>query len=65
MPQFTVFSADADAGRVEMFTADTAAEAAAMALAAHPQAQVSAVPAEQLEGCNRTALLWRWLETLD
>lgn len=64
MPSFAVFSADAQAGRVETYEAPTAGEAAAMAIAAHPGAEVSAIPAERLEGCNRTELLMAWMDTL-
>lgn len=64
MPDFAVFSADDEAGRIETITAADAAEAAAKAVADHPGAVTSVVPAEALAGCNRTKLLWNWMSTV-
>lgn len=64
MSDFTVFSLDADAGRVETVTAPDPEAAAALVQAKYPEATTSAIPAEQVEGCNRTKLLWEWMATV-
>ena len=63
MPQFMVFSIDASAGRAETVEAASAEAAEALVLAEHPNARATALPAEALEGCNRTRLLWEWMGT--
>ena len=57
MPDFAVFSLDDDAGRVETVTAPDPQVAAALVQAKYPGATTSAVPVEDLEGCNRPKLL--------
>jgi hypothetical protein len=61
MPDYAVFSLDAEAGRVETVTASNPEAATALVQAKYPDALTSAVPAEQVKGCNRTKLLWEWL----
>ena len=61
VPEFTVFWVDELAGRAETITATSADAAVAQVLAEHPNARATAVPAEALEGCNRTRLLWEWM----
>ena len=61
MPDFGVFVADGKAGMLLDVTAANAQQAAEQVLEEHPGAQVSAIPAEMLKGCNRTLLLWEWL----
>ena len=61
MPDYTVFSLDNDAGRVETVTASNPEAATALVQAKYPGALTSAVPAEQVAGCNRTKLLWEWM----
>ena len=61
MPEFTVFWVDDLAGRAETISAISAAAAVAQVLAEHPSARATAVPAEAVEGCNRTRLLWEWM----
>ncbi len=61
MPEFTVFWVDELAGKAETITATSAHAAVAQVLAEHPSAQATALPAEELEGCNRTQLLWEWI----
>ena len=63
MPEWTVFSVDDGAGRAETVEAASAEAAEAVVQAAHPGAITSAVPAEALEGCNRSRLLWEWMGT--
>ena len=57
MPDFAVFSLHERAGRVETVTAPYPEAAAALVQAKYPGATTSAVPVEDLEGCNRTKLL--------
>ena len=38
--------------------------AEAVVQASHPGAITSAVPAEAMEGCNRSRLLWEWMGTV-
>ena len=64
MPDYTVFSLDNDAGRVETVNTPDAVAAAAQVQAKYPGAATSAIPAEELEGCNRTKLLWEWMSTV-
>ena len=64
MPDFGVFIADDQAGELWTITADSAEDAQAQTLATHPGATVSVVPAEELEGCSRSLLLWEWLGAL-
>ncbi len=64
MPDFAVFSVDDAAGRVETVTAATPEQADAVVKAKYPGAVTSVVPAADLEGCNRTKLLWHWMSTV-
>ena len=64
MPDFAVFSLDDDAGRVETVTAPDPEAAVAQVQAKYPGALTSAVPAEEVDGCNRTKLLWAWMSTV-
>ena len=64
MPDYAVFSLDADAGGVETITASDPEAAAALVQSKYPGATTSAIPAEELEGCNRTKLLWEWMSTV-
>ena len=64
MPQFMVFSLDDGAGRAETVEAASAAAAEAQVQASHPGVITSVVPVEALEGCNRSRLLWEWMETV-
>ncbi len=64
MADFVVFTLTDGAGRAETVQASSADAAEAMVLAAHPDAITTAVPAAAVEGCNRTVLLWRWMETV-
>lgn len=64
MPDFAVFSLDDRAGRVETVTAPDPEAAAAQVLAKYPGATTSAVPVEELEGANRSKLLWEWMSTV-
>ena len=64
MPQWVVFSLSDGAGRAESVEAASAEAAEAVVQAAHPGAITGAVPAEALEGCNRSRLLWEWMETV-
>jgi hypothetical protein len=61
--EFVVFSLTDGAGRAETIQAISADAAEAMVLADHPGAITSAVPASAVADCNRTALLWRWMES--
>ena len=61
MPQFMVFSLDDGAGRAETVEAASAEAAEALVQASHPGAITSVVPAEAMEGCNRSRLLWEWM----
>ena len=61
VPDFVVFSYDGSAGRAEPIAATTPDDAVAQVLTAYPGAITSVVPAEALEGCNRTRLLWEWV----
>ena len=61
MADFVVFAADGQAGRAIPVTADTAEQARAKVLMEYPGAETSVVPAGELEGCNRTMLLWEWM----
>jgi hypothetical protein len=63
MADWIVFSMTDGAGRAETVQASSADEAMAMVLASHPDAITSVVPASAAEGCNRTLLLWRWMES--
>jgi hypothetical protein len=63
MPNWIVFSMTDGAGRAEAVQASSADEAVAMVLAAHPGAITSVVPAAAVDGCNRTLLLWQWMES--
>lgn len=65
MPDFTVFSLDDRAGRVENVTAANESEAVAVVQAKYPGATTSVVPAEEMEGCNRNLLLWEWMGILE
>jgi hypothetical protein len=58
-----VFSLTDGAGRAETVQASSADEAVAAVLASHPDAVTTAVPAAAVEGCNRTVLLWEWMES--
>lgn len=58
VPEFTVFWGDELAGRAETITATSADAVLAQVLAEHPTARAIAVPAEAVDGCNRTRLLW-------
>jgi hypothetical protein len=58
-----VLSLTDGAGRAETVQASSADEAVATVLAVHPDAITSVVPAAAVEGCNRTALLWEWMES--
>jgi hypothetical protein len=62
---FTVFSVDANAGRVENIAAASPEEVSALVQAKYPGAVTSAVPAEATEGCNRQKLLWVWMGMLE
>ncbi len=62
---FTVFSVDADAGRVEEIAAASEEEAVALVRAKYPDAIARAVPADLVEGCNRTLVLWEWMGILE
>ena len=64
MPQFMVFSVDDGAGRAETVEAASAEAAEALVQASHPGVITSAVPAEAMEGCNRSRLLWEWMGTV-
>ncbi len=64
MPVFTVFWVDELAGRAETVEAPSADAAEAQVCAAHPGAITSVVPAAAMEGCNRTRMLWEWMETV-
>ena len=64
MPDFAVFSLDDRAGRVETVTAPDPEAASALVQSKYPGATTSAIPAEELEGCNRTKLLWEWMSTV-
>ena len=64
MPRWVVFSIDDGAGRAESVEAASAAAAEAQVQASHPGAITSAVPAEAMEGCNRSRLLWEWMQTV-
>ena len=61
VPEFTVFWVDELAGRAETITATSADAVVAQVLAEHPSARATAVPAEAVDGCNRTRLLWEWM----
>ena len=65
VPDFTVFSIDRDAGRVENITASSPQEASALVQARYPGAVTSAVPAEATQGCNHQLLLWEWMGALE
>jgi hypothetical protein len=60
---FVVFSLTDGAGRAETVQASSADEAVAAVLADHPDAITTVVPAAAVEGCNRTVLLWEWMES--
>ena len=62
MPQWVVFSLDDGAGRAETVEAASAEAAEALVQAAHPGAITSAAPAAAMEGCNRSRLLWEWMQ---
>jgi hypothetical protein len=64
MPDFVVFSLDEHAGRAETVTAPDPEAAAAQVLAKYPGATTSAIPVEELEGTNRSKLLWEWMSTV-
>jgi hypothetical protein len=64
MAAFVVFYLTDGAGRAETVQATSADAAEAMVLAAHPGAITSVVPAAAVDGCNRTLLLWQWMETV-
>ena len=64
VPEFTVFWVDELAGQAETITAISADAAVAQVLAEHPSARATAVPAEAMEGCNRSRLLWEWMQTV-
>jgi hypothetical protein len=64
MANWIVFSMTDGAGRAETVQASSADEAVAMVLADHPDAITSVVSAAAVEGCNRTVLLWEWMETV-
>ena len=64
MPQWVVFSIDDGAGRAETVEAASAEAAEAVVQAAHPGAITSVVPAAAMEGCNRSRLVWEWMETV-
>jgi hypothetical protein len=64
MADFVVFTLTDGAGRAETVQAISADAAEAMVLAAHPGAITSVVPAAAVDGCNRTLLLWQWMETV-
>jgi hypothetical protein len=61
---FVVFTLTDGAGRAETVQAISADAAEAMVLASHPGAITSVVPAAAVDGCNRTLLLWEWMETV-
>lgn len=61
VPDYVVFSYDGSAGRAEPIAAPTPDDAITQVLTAYPGAITSVVPAEALEGCNRTRLLWEWV----
>ncbi len=63
MANFVVFTLTDGAGRAETVQASSADEAVAMVLASHPDAITTAVPAAAVGGCNRTLLLWEWMES--
>ncbi len=63
MADWIVFSLADGAGRAETIQASSADEAVAAVLASHPGAIASVVPADVVEGCNRTVLLWKWMGT--
>ena len=63
MPDYAMFSLDDDAGRAETVTAPDPEAAAALVQTKYPGATTSAIPAEELEGCNRSKLLWEWMST--
>ncbi len=63
MADFVVFTLTDGAGRAEVVQASSADAAEAMVLAAHPDAITSVVPASDVRGCNRTLLLWEWMES--
>ena len=65
MPSFTVFSVDADAGRVENVSAASPEESSALVEAKYPGAVTRAIPAELMEGCNRNLILWEWMGMLE
>jgi hypothetical protein len=60
---FVVFYLTDGAGRAETVQASSADEAVAAVLADHPGAITTVVPAAAVEGCNRTLLLWEWMES--
>lgn len=64
MPEFAVFWVDELAGRAETVEAPSADAAEAQVRAARPGAITSVVPAQAMEGCNRTRMLWAWMETV-
>lgn len=61
MPDYVVFSYDGSAGRAEPITAPSPDEAVAQVLTDYPGAIASVIPADELDGCNRTRLLWDWV----
>jgi hypothetical protein len=63
MAEFVVFTLTDGAGRAETVQASSADEAVAAVLASHPGAVTSVVPAAAVEGCNRSLLLWEWMES--
>jgi len=65
MPDYAVFSLDDRAGRVETVTAPDPEAAAALVQAKYPGATTSAVPVGELDGTNRTKLLWEWMSTVN
>jgi hypothetical protein len=63
MADWIVFSLTDRAGRAETVQASSADEAVAMVLASHPDAITSVVPAAAMAECNRSLLLWEWMES--
>lgn len=61
MPDFVVFSFDAEADRVDPVSATSADAPVAQVLAPQPGAITTVLPDEAMEGCNRTLLLREWM----
>ncbi len=58
-----MFTLTDGAGRAETVQASSADEAVAAVLADHPGAVTSVMPASAVADCNRTLLLWSWMES--